>query len=145
MSLKSIEEYLECFKIQRDYLQQTLYKAEKLGEWDCQPPVGISLFDWYSSFSKKLIDLNKKIILVSNDINIILEQTPTYKPVVDYNDNGVHQVGTLGNLLVFVDPYFPVDQILLGLGSLDDPNNLNIRESVKIRVKNILDTHRNNH
>jgi hypothetical protein len=122
-----------------------LDNANTVFEWTAVPPSEVTLHRWYEELANELIKTGKcsfkKFLVASPDIVCLLEHSLKFRHVQDNNTYGIWQTGTLGELLVFVDPFFPIDRILLAAGTLDDPENLVIRDPIKVKVKNILDTY----
>lgn len=143
------EQITKTLENQRKYLSVALGVAPMNSEWSAIPPSSVPSFEWYEELANHLITTSKrtwkKFLVTSPDIGCLLEHSLKFRPVQDNDKCGVQQTGTLDELLVFVDPFFPIDQILLGSGTLDDPENLVIRDPIKVRVKNILDLYWNKH
>lgn len=148
MTDEQYQNQLKLLKTQREVLNAALKLAPLDFKMSVLPPSGIAVVNWYEEISDRIKNLGektfKKFLVASPDIVTILQHSRLYQPVVDYQDTGIYQTGTLENLLVFVDPFFPTNSVLLGTGSLDDPENLVVRDPIKVQLDNILDAYRNN-
>jgi hypothetical protein len=77
--------------------------------------------------------------VTSPDVESIFTHSLLYRRVQDESDSPVKQIGYLEDLIVFVEPYFPTDKILVARGSLDDPEEFIIVNPVLIKVTNLMD------
>jgi len=140
---EAIKKEVELLKYQRATLNAAIKAAKLDFEWSAKPPTGTALIHWYEAFVLKIIRAGQKnlsrFLITSPDVACLLEQTKQYRSVIDNNTSGIFQKGVLGSLYVFVDPYFPTNYVLLGAGTLDDPENLVIRDPVLIKANNLYD------
>ena len=94
--------------------------------WDRSRPEGISLADHYQSFRVTLLRGSNKIFGATKRANAnflicglgvatVIESLPGFTPSgITANIVGPHVAGTLGNLMVVKNPYYPDDSYVLG-------------------------------
>lgn len=95
------------------------------GAWDKTRPEGISLRDHYDSFNTTLIEGSNKIfgatkravanfIIVGLDVATVIESMGSFVPSGARNVIGPHVSGTIGNMTVIKNPYFPPKGYVMG-------------------------------
>jgi hypothetical protein len=93
--------------------------------WDATRPSEISLRDHYQSFNTVLITGSNKIfgatkravatfIIVGLDVSTVIESMDNFVSAGVTNVIGPHVCGTLGNMMVVKNPYFPPKAYVLG-------------------------------
>jgi hypothetical protein len=135
------KEYLRILKKQLAALRLAMESAVETVVIPAKIPV--LLIDSYDLFIRKITQTAKRhhlrYLVTSPDVKTIFMHSLLYRPVQDESDSPVKQTGYLGDLIVFVDPYFPTDKILVARGSLDDPEEFIIVNPVLIKVTNLMD------
>jgi hypothetical protein len=135
------KEYLRILKKQLAALRLAMESAVETVVIPAKIPV--LLIDSYDLFIRKITQTAKRhhlrYLVTSPDVETIFMHSLLYRPVQDESDSPVKQTGYLGDLIVFVDPYFPTDKILVARGSLDDPEEFIIVNPVLIKVTNLMD------
>ena len=97
--------------------------------WNAVRPEGISLREHYESFYANLVVGSNKIfgatkraqanfLIVGLDVASVLEVMPTFVPSGAKNVIGPHIAGTIGNMTVVKNPYYPSKAYLLGYKGL---------------------------
>ncbi len=136
------KEYLRILKKQLAALRLAMESAVETVVIPAKRP-GFLLIDSYDLFIRKITQTAKRhhlrYLVTSPDVKTIFMHSLLYRPVQDESDSPVKQTGYLGDLIVFVDPYFPTDKILVARGSLDDPEEFIIVNPVLIKVTNLMD------
>ena len=95
------------------------------GTWDKGRPEGISLREHYESFAIVLNDGSNKIfqetkrasanfIIAGIDVATVIESLPNFVSAGNNAAVGPHVSGTLGNLMVIKNPYYPPTKYVLG-------------------------------
>lgn len=93
--------------------------------WDKKRPDGISLRDHYDSFNTRLIEGSNKIfsatkravanfMIVGIDVASVVESMDTFTPSGARNVIGPHVSGTIGNITVIKNPYYPSNAYVMG-------------------------------
>lgn len=100
------------------------------------------LIETHDLFVRKTIQVARRhhlrFLVTSPEVENIFMLSNLYRPVQDESDSPVRQNGYLGDLIVFIDPFFPTDKILAARGSLDDPEEFIIVNPVLIKVTNLV-------
>jgi hypothetical protein len=93
--------------------------------WSAERPEGISLADHYRSFNTVMIKGSNKIfgatkravanfMIVGLDVATIVESMDNFVPSGARNVIGPHISGTIGNVTVIKNPYYPAKKYVLG-------------------------------
>lgn len=93
--------------------------------WDKARPEGISLHDHYESFritlnagANKIFQATKRasanFVIVGIDVATVIEALPSFVSAGATTAIGPHVSGTLGNLTVIKNPYYPPTKYVLG-------------------------------
>lgn len=113
-------------EIDGEIMNDLLYQAELVNEsWNKARPEGISLHDHYASFqitlnagSNMIFDATKRasanFVIVGIDVATVVESLPNFQSYGATTAVGPHVSGTLGNLTVIKNPYYPKDKYVLG-------------------------------
>jgi len=135
-----IEKYQDLLKKQLAVLRAAIVSAKKTFIVSAKKE-GFSEPDNAQLLCQQIIKVGKqqhlRFLVTSPDIASKFYFSNYFREVQDESVNPVYQIGYLGELIVFVDPYFPTDMVLLGRGSLDDPENFVIVEPATIKVTDL--------
>ena len=107
-------------------MNDLLYSAGLVNEtWNETRPEGISLREHYDSFRRTITNGSNLIfsatkramanfIIVGIDVATVIETTTQFISSGSKNIIGPHISGTIGNITVIKNPYFPPNQYVLG-------------------------------
>ena len=113
-------------EIDGELMNDLLFSAGIVNEsWNETRPEGISLREHYDSFRKTIINGSNKIfgatkraqanfLIAGLNVATVLETMTQFVSSGAKNIIGPHISGTIGNITVVKNPYFPVDQYVLG-------------------------------
>lgn len=113
-------------EIDGEIMNDLLNQAELVNDaWSSKRPDGISLHDHYASFritlnngSNKIFQATKRapanFVIVGIDVATVIESLPNFTPSGNVSAVGPHVSGTLGNLTVIKNPYYPTTKYVLG-------------------------------
>lgn len=107
-------------------MNDLLFGAGLVNEsWNDTRPEGISLKEHYDSFRKTIISGSNKIfgatkraqanfIIAGLNVATVIETMSQFVPSGQRNIIGPHISGTINNITVIKNPYYPIDQYVLG-------------------------------